>query len=267
MVELDMRIGSLFSGIGGLELGLEMAGLGETVWQVEREPFCRIVLAKHWPHTERFDDVCSVGSANLAAVDLICGGFPCQDVSSSGPRIGLAGSRSGLWREYARIVRELRPAWCVVENVTSGATQWVDAVVGELGALGYACLPCPVSASDVGAHHRRERIFVVAHHVDESDAIQPAARQGLSWLAPDADNARRERPGPSEQEQGRQRFARHAGWSPQPGLVPLVHGLSGGMAGRRRRARIRALGNAVMPQCAEVVGWVIRELIEQSEPA
>jgi len=329
MVELDMRIGSLFSGIGGLELGLEMAGLGETVWQVEREPFCRIVLAKHWPHTERFDDVCSVGSANLAAVDLICGGFPCQDVSSSGPRIGLAGSRSGLWREYARIVRELRPAWCVVENVTSGATQWVDAVVGELDALGYACLPCPVSARDVGAPHRRERIFVVAHHVDEPDAVQSAARQGLSGLAadahsepsepgrstgerdeapqpvpgrgaeddrpavcpgccgalidqglcrrgelcptcsdplfaPDADNARRERPGPSEQAQGRQRFARHAGWSPQPGLVPLVHGLSGGMAGRRRRARIRALGNAVMPQCAEVAGWVIRELLARS---
>src|SRR6187200_1732128 len=102
-----MTIGSLFAGVGGLELGLEWAGLGPTLWQVEQDKFCRAVLEKHWPQAERFDDVCTVGSANLAPVQLICGGFPCQDVSSAGKGAGLAGERSGLWREFARVVREL----------------------------------------------------------------------------------------------------------------------------------------------------------------
>ena len=146
-----MRIGSLFAGIGGLELGLEWAGLGKTIWQVENEPFARAVLAHHWPLAERFDDVRAVGKANLAPVGLICGGFPCQDVSTAGKGAGLAGERSGLWREFARVVGELRPAWVVVENVAGGARRWLDAVVLELERLGYACLPIPLSARDVGA--------------------------------------------------------------------------------------------------------------------
>src|SRR5688572_31531977 len=115
-----LRVGSLFSAIGGLELGLELAGVGEPVWQVEQSAFCRAVLARHWPGVERYTDVRAVGAHNLALVDLICGGFPCQDVSSAGARRGLAGSRSGLWFEYARIVRELGPEWIIVENVASG---------------------------------------------------------------------------------------------------------------------------------------------------
>ena len=148
-----LTIGSLFSGIGGLELGLEWAGLGPVVWQVEKDPFCRLVLAKHYPEAKRFDDVCTVGANELARVALICGGFPCQDVSSAGLGAGLTGERSGLWREFARIVAELRPGWVVVENVTSGAGRWLDTVVGELERLGYACLPLPIAASDVGAPH------------------------------------------------------------------------------------------------------------------
>lgn len=129
--------GSLFSGIGGLELGLEWAGVGHTAWQVEMDPFCRSVLAKHWPNVERHVDVREVGAASLARVDLICGGFPCQDVSSAGARRGLAGKRSGLWFEYRRIVDELRPAWVVVENVTSGKKLWLPQVRADLEQLGY----------------------------------------------------------------------------------------------------------------------------------
>lgn len=114
-----MRIGSLFSGIGGLELGLERAGVGHTVWQVEQDEYCRAVLARHWPDAQRFTDVRTVGSGNLAPVDVICGGFPCQDVSATGRRRGIiAGTRSGLWFEYSRILRELRPRYAIVENVT-----------------------------------------------------------------------------------------------------------------------------------------------------
>lgn len=172
-----MRIGSLFSGIGGLELGLEWAGLGHVVWQVEKDEYCRAVLEKHWPGVERFEDVCTVGKSNLSPVDLICGGFPCQDVSGAGKGAGLAGERSGLWREYARIVSELRPEWVLVENVTSGANRWVDTVVCELEQRGYACFPIPLSAFDVGAPHLRRRVFIVAADA-QRDGLQARTRAG-----------------------------------------------------------------------------------------
>lgn len=105
-----MRIGSLFSGIGGLELGLEMAGVGDVAWQVELDPWCRAVLARHWPNADRsVCDVTEAGPWNLEQVEVICGGFPCQDVSCAGIGAGLSGARSGLWREYLRIVDECKP--------------------------------------------------------------------------------------------------------------------------------------------------------------
>lgn len=161
-----MRIGSLFSGIGGLELGLEWAGVGHTVWQVERDPFCRAVLARHWPDAERFEDVCTVGVANLAPVDVICGGFPCQDISYAGKGAGLDGARSGLWFEFARIVREMGPRFVVVENVSALLTRGLDAVLGTLASLGYDAEWCCVRASDVGARHRRDRVFLIGYLAD-----------------------------------------------------------------------------------------------------
>ncbi len=169
-----MRIGSLFSGIGGLELGLEWAGVGETIWQVEQDPFCRRVLERHWPNATRFDDVRTVGRANLAAVDLICGGSPCQDFSLAGKRAGLDGARSGLWFEFARIVRDIRPRFVVFENVpgilspirddggsvVSSAPAWT--VLGDLASADYDAVGLPLSASGVGAGHERERVFFVA---------------------------------------------------------------------------------------------------------
>jgi DNA (cytosine-5)-methyltransferase 1 len=146
-----------------MDLGLEYAG-HDVVWQVEKEPYARRVLAKHWPTIERFEDVCTVGAHNLAPVDLIAGGSPCQDISSAGKGAGLAGSRSGLWWEFARVVSELRPEWVIVENVASGAKRWVDQVRASLGGLGYETLAIPLSAKDVGAPHLRRRIFLVASH-------------------------------------------------------------------------------------------------------
>ena len=160
------RIGSLFSGIGGLELGLEHATGGRVLWQVEKEKFCRDVLARHWPDAVRFDDVCTVG-ADLPAVDILCGGFPCQDVSLAGRRAGFGGERSSLWREYRRIAAILRPRFVVVENVpgllTSRGGHDFAEVLGDLAALGYAARWDVFRASDVGAPHRRERLFVLAY--------------------------------------------------------------------------------------------------------
>lgn len=174
-----MKFGSLCSGIGGLELGLQWAGLGEAVWQVEIDPFCRRILSKHWPKAKLYDDVHKVGKRNLESVDLICFGAPCQDISSAGTQSGLSGSRSRLFYECARVVAELLPEWVVVENVASGAKLWVDACCAELERLGYACLPVPLSARDVGALHIRARIFIVAH----ADRERQRALAGLAEVA------------------------------------------------------------------------------------
>lgn len=159
-----MRIGSLFSGIGGLELGLEWAGVGETAWQVEQDQYCQGVLAKHWPEAQRYDDVRTVGAHNLAPVDVICGGFPCQDISYAGDGAGIAeGTRSGLWFEFARIIGELRPRWVVVENVVALERRGLPIVLGDLRSLGYRGERLRISAAGVGAPHLRWRLFVVAY--------------------------------------------------------------------------------------------------------
>lgn len=158
-----MLIGSLFSGIGGLELGLEWAGLGPVIWQVERDDYCSRVLARHWPSAQRFDDVCTVGGHNLRPVDLICGGFPCQDLSFAGQGAGLDGSRSGLWREFVRILGELRPRVALVENVPALLSRGLGRVLGDLSALGFDAFWDCVPAAAVRAPHQRDRLFVVAY--------------------------------------------------------------------------------------------------------
>lgn len=168
-----ITIGSLFSGIGGLELGLEWAGLGPVLWQVEMEEFCIAVLEKHWPDAARFRDVRAVGAADLAPVDLICGGFPCQDLSYAGKGAGLDGERSGLWREFARILGELRPRYVVVENVAALASRGLGTVLGDLAALGFDALWLDLRASDVGAPHRRERLFIVGWMADADGGARP----------------------------------------------------------------------------------------------
>ncbi len=111
-----MTVGELFAGVAGFGLGFEQAGF-KVLWQVEREPFCLAVLKTHFPGVERFTDVKEVGKRNLAAVDVLTAGFPCQDLSVAGRRAGLSGERSGLWWEFRRIIAELLPPWVLIENV------------------------------------------------------------------------------------------------------------------------------------------------------
>jgi hypothetical protein len=131
---VSLRIGSLFSGVGGLELGLERAGLGHVVWQVEKDAHCRAVLARHWPDVERHEDVREFRAA-AGSVDLICGGFPCQPWSVAGKRRGADDERH-LWPEFARIIEEARPAWVVGENVPGLRTRGLRGVLADLARLG-----------------------------------------------------------------------------------------------------------------------------------
>lgn len=161
-----LRVLDLFSGIGGFSLGLERAGGFETVAFCEIEPYPRAVLKKHWPHVPCYDDVRTLTADRLAAdgitVDVICGGFPCQDISLAGKGAGLAGERSGLWSEYARLIGELRPSFVIVENVAALLGRGLGDVLGDLAALGYDAEWHCVPAAAVGAPHRRDRVWIVA---------------------------------------------------------------------------------------------------------
>lgn len=241
-----MKIGSLFSGIGGLELGLEMSGIGLSVWQVEQNPFCLEVLAKHWPEVERIEDVKEAGKHNLEPVDLICGGFPCQDISSAGKGAGLSGKRSGLWFEFARIVEEMRPRWVVAENVASAASRWVDPVRADLERLGYETLPIPITAEAVGAPHRRARVFLVAYAERIQLREQSGGSGGEDW---------KEEVLSSDTSETRGAFGAST-WPASPSICRVDDGLS------RRLDRNKSLGNAVVPQCAEVIGHIIKGLEE-----
>jgi DNA (cytosine-5)-methyltransferase 1 len=278
-----VRVGSLFSGIGGLELGLEWAGFGPVVWQVECDEFCRQVLARHWPDADRsVTDVRAASTTTLVPVDLICGGFPCQDVSGAGNRAGLAGHRSGLWSEFHRVVVEMHPAWVVIENVASGATLWLDRIIGDLEGAGYESLPLPLSASDCGAPHLRRRLFVVGQLAANGmcERLEGNGVRG-SMPATDSDQGRcggerksehgdlKGAPGSESDGLGAGRRRGGAGWNWNDAPEPVVRRVDDRVASRLDRRRLAALGNAVVPQCAEVVGNVIRELIElhvQPEP-
>lgn len=327
-----MTIGSLFSGLGGLELGLEWAGLGPVQWQVEIDPFCREVLAKHWPNARRFADVKAVGLDTLGRVDIVCGGFPCQDVSLAGKGKGLDGDRSGLWFEQLRIIEELRPSVVVAENVPGLLRRGLDVVVEGLCGLGYAVEGTRLRAGDVGAPHRRERLFIVAYarglgrqgdglrerrwqvetRVEGSgpgmanpDGLwQPQlgrkrlrgrpSDRGIDGDVGDDDPAGRRPLGQPQAPQGQtggaatKRAAHEHTRSSEPGVDRVPPGVSDRLdrdrwpAGRgpeqhdwepprtvaprsvvNRAKRVKALGNAVVPHCAYVVGMRIRHILQE----
>lgn len=238
-----MTIGSLFSGIGGLELGLERAGHGPVLWQVEKDAACRSVLAYHWPKTERFNDVCAVGRRELAKVRIICGGFPCQGVSdaSHGACDGLDDPRSALWREFRRIVYELCPEWVIVENVDGAARyRWVPIVRSDLWDVGYSSVPIRVRASDLGAPHAGSRIFIAATYRKSESAR--TLDEKVALLPELATDLRKD-------------------WG-QPSSEAL--GVVDGLSGRVDRVRLRQLGNAVVPQCAELVARIIPRSVSGS---
>lgn len=159
------RVLSLFSGIGGFDLAAQWAGM-ETVAFCEIEPFCRAVLAKHWPEVPCFEDVRQItvdDLLRLGRIDVIVGGFPCQDLSVAGKGAGLEGERSGLWFEYLRIIKIVRPAFCLIENVPGLRTRGIDRVLEGLEEAGYSAESFVVGADDIGATHRRKRVWIVAH--------------------------------------------------------------------------------------------------------
>lgn len=282
-----MRIGSLFSGVGGLDLGLEWAGVGETVFQVEKDEYARSVLAKHWPNTQRFDDIHTVGSRNLPLVDVLCGGFPCQDISLAGKGAGLAGARSGLWFEYSRIIRELRPSYIVVENVAALRTRGLDVVLSEISALGYDMWWDCIPASAIGAPQQRDRLFIIAWKTVadtvfvDSERVNDRDNSACQSLPPSVGCKGSTEIGDGCQtvgERGRTepRLGRNLdglsdwldkGWPSGPGECqkswepPRVEALVG--PPKKRKDRLRCVGNAVAPPVGYFIGCMLMWIHDQ----
>jgi DNA (cytosine-5)-methyltransferase 1 len=292
---------SLFSGIGGLDLAAEWAGF-ETVLQVEQEPYALRVLEKHWPDVPRITDVREVTSESVdGAVTVVSGGFPCQPFSQAGKRGG-AGDDRYLWPEMLRVVCELRPAWVVGENVSGllsiDAGMEIDSIVASLEATGYEVWILHYPAAGVGAPHRRDRVFIVAHakgagretrytHGVRENSAGTIHATCTSNVA-DAEGTgqqrrqRKERAGRHEPDgygadvagthqsrpQGYWQLRERAGewitwtgseppdgvWESEPPVDRVAHGVP------HRVDRLRALGNAVVPQQAYPIFAAIAEV-------
>lgn len=221
-----VTIGSLFSGIGGLELGLEMCGLGPVLWQCDADPQARAVLAHHWPEVKRYDDVRDI-DASAAPVGLVCGGFPCQPHSLAGKRRGTSDER-WLWPEFARVIECVRPGVVFIENVPGLRTSGLRDVLADLAHLGFDAEWGVFGAYEVGAPHLRRRLFVLAYANGEPELLQPRRGSGPCWpdsMGPGrngsaghvADAAGPGRPGA---EAGKERAGFHAA---EPGSEALAH--------------------------------------------
>lgn len=256
-----LKVLDLFSGIGGFSLGLERTGGFETVAFCEIEEFPRRVLAKHWPEVPCYDDVRTLTADALErdgiAVDVICGGFPCQDVSLAGRRDGIDGLRSGLWSEYARLIRELRPKFAIVENTPGLLSAGFGRVLGDLASVGYDAWWDCIPACHVGANHERDRLWLVAYNGSEqhegySDALRRQVAARLHQAAADAYAARLE----VVIDGDTRKFPALVGayeWASEPSMGRVVYGVP------KRVDRIGGLGNAVVPQIPELIGRAILE--------
>jgi DNA (cytosine-5)-methyltransferase 1 len=294
-----MKVLDLFSGIGGFSLGLERAGM-KTVAFCEIDETCRKVLRKHWPYTYIYPDVSTLskdkylrckrsGKALDVDIDVICGGFPCQDISVAGLKKGLKGERSGLWGQFKRLIKEIKPRYAIIENVANLRSNGLQEVLKDLWQIGYASEWHIISARSVGACHLRERIWIIAYPCSEGSKgrdIQRGHRERLSQqegskptgegmsrvisersINPTyGNNFRLWKPFASEEEKSQWWSEATSSFRPVFGKIyevePTIHrdddGFSAGLD-RPRKERIKQLGNAVVPQIPELIGRAIME--------
>ena len=271
-----MRVLDLFSGIGGFSLGLERAGM-ETVAFCEYDEKCRQVLTKHWPDVPQYNDVRTLTGEQLEqdgiTVDIICGGFPCQPFSVAGQQKGEDDDRH-LWPEVFRLVKEIRPTYCLLENVAGHINLGLDIVLADLESAGYQQQVFLIPACAVDAKHRRDRVWIVAYTKKlqrdgggeywESGKrqISESGKRGSSEDVADT-NSERRRSGNAGREDAKdvRQSSGHQGfdssglgsWLPEPNVGRVANGVPG------RVDRLKQLGNAVVPQVVEIIGRAIME--------
>jgi len=245
-----LKVLDLFSGIGGFSLGLERTGGFDTVAFCEIEPFPRKVLKKHWPEAPCYEDVTKLTGDILRrdgiSVDVITGGFPCQDISCAGKQAGIKeGTRSGLWSEIVRLVGELSPRYIIVENVAallSGPSEqrggWFGKILSDLAEFGYDAEWRVIPACYIGAWHRRSRVWIVAY--PHQERCKRLSKGQMEW----------------QREVTRQSLRSFAQW-PGRSNLPASRFCSANDGVPNRVVRLEALGNAVVPQIPELIGRAI----------
>jgi len=308
------KIGSLFSGVGGIELGFESEGF-QTEWFIENDRYAREVLKKRWPAAFVYEDITKVDFRSVPKVDILTGGFPCQDISNAGKRVGIKGSRSSLWKYYLEAIRIIRPRISFIENVSAILGRGLDVVLADLASIGYDAEWHCLSASSVGANHQRDRLFIIAYSdsdgcerfgqemaercdtykeyvtkpesTDVSNSDSTGSR--LDEFRDDRNRAEKDKERGWEQrvksiegckdvpyssqpelerswEEGiekpqsyhkEEESMRSIGyWTTEPELGRVAHGVS------NRVDRIKCLGNAVVPQVAQVFAKAIKEIAD-----
>jgi DNA (cytosine-5)-methyltransferase 1 len=243
-----MKVLDLFSGIGGFSLGLERAGF-ETVAFVENNLACHRVLKKHWSEVPIYEDVKNVRFEKGFA-DLICGGFPCQDISLAGKGEGLDGKRSGLWFEFHRLIKEIKPKYVIAENVSALRTRGLDKVLSSLMEIGYAAEWHCIPASTIGAPHKRDRIWIIGYSnnitgIQKDSPIMSSRSIREAWESNSWGHWRQ--------------VSRDNRVVPQSISIGVGYGLP------YRMDRMKQLGNAVVPQIPEMIGKAIIEFDRRTQ--
>ena len=278
---MTIKIGSLFSGIGGFELGLERAiPNSETVWQCEQDAYCQKILAKHWPNAIIYDDVRTINN-QVESIDILCGGFPCQDISIAGEQRGIhEGQKSSLWWEMHRIIGILEPRIIVLENVAAITSVGGTDVIGSLAQIGYDCQWSIISAAQCGAPHRRNRWFCIAYphskrpgqtrdwrtsqKIGQGSDIQQWRPQNETSSNTKCTYSQRRRISSITQQKDQDTSCETGGTSfwkeseiPESTICGMDDGIPTGLdrtTRRNNRHRLKALGNAIVPQCSQWIG-------------
>lgn len=299
-----MNVLDLFSGIGGFSLGLEWAGF-KTVAFCEPDKYCRKILRKHWPDAKIYLDIKTLTKKRLdrdriPSVDIITGGFPCQDISTAGKREGIGAPRSGLWTEFARLLGEVRPRYAIIENVSGLRGFGLEKVLSDLSSIGFDAQWHCIPASTIGAPHQRDRIWIIAYThgrrchpgcectgreegVDAGGGSRSGREKGLADSDKLNDDSGRFGTGKicgkqpqktvlstskqiiSDTESNFPHGCREEGpgwgeltdthrWLTEPPVCGVADGFPG------RVDQLRGLGNAIVPQMAEMIGKAIMEL-------
>lgn len=242
---MTLRLLDTFSGIGGFSLAARWLGGFETVQFVERDRYCQRILRKHWPNVPIHDDICTF-KPTLGSADVVVGGFPCQDISQAGKGAGLAGERSGLFYELLRVVCLVGPRYVVLENVSAIVNFGMSDVLGELAQAGFNAEWSCIRAADLGAKHHRDRWWCVAYAV--SDRSKRHLQEAISWKQA------------LQRVQGC-RVVAHLRDGPSACTPRLLRGTDGLPF---KLDRLRAIGNAVVPQVAMIPLARVLELHRQT---
>ena len=293
-LRMKLKVLDLFSGIGGFSLGLERTGGFETTQFVEQDPKAQLVLKKHWPDVKIHDDIRTFQPTSSFSADLVCGGFPCQDISSAGRGVGIVGERSGLWAEMARIIGVVRPKWVIAENVSALRSKGLALVLQDLSEIGYDAEWHCIPASAIGAPHRRDRVWIIASDVAHPErdgcaasplagGIEEAVRQESTGESNSLDSEGAGSLSATERNVAHTRRLQCHSGAEEPRVLrtlPADGAVDGNASGRgptpfggewavepdvgrvahgvpNRVDRLKQLGNAIVPQLATLIGYEI----------